>query len=92
MLNPDEIEKAENNSTVEIKINEERPWESFANHNVKAYQKGRYKFATVSLESFHDGIHDLIGTGHGVRSSFTGHMGDPRYAAVSVQSIPSRAS
>ena len=99
MLNPDEIKTADNDSTMKIKINQERTWDTFANHTVKTYQKNEnskeYSFATVSCESFHDGIHVLIGTGKpppGLESKFTGHMGDTGYAAVSGQLILSRCS
>ena len=94
MLNPDQIQKAVEDSTVEIKINEERSWESFANDKVLSYKiesgTHKYSFATVSCESFHDGIHVLIGTGSDPRMK--GHMGNPSYAAVSLPLIPSVSS
>ena len=102
MLNPDQIEKALYHPTVEIKINEERSWTSFANDSVLRYRSGGYSFATVSCESFHDGIHVLIGTGQDkkgksllpeeLQTISTGHMGDANYAAVSEQLISSRCS
>ena len=95
MLNPDQIEKASTNSDVEIIINEERSWESFANDTVPAYETQGYSFATVSCESFHDDIHSLIGTGGDdqeslpkkLRSKSEGHMGSPSFAAVSIHLI-----
>ena len=88
LLNPDQKQQALHNEKVEILINEERSWESFANDKVYGENiKGNY-FETVSLESFHDMIHVLLGTGGGHiapnRSGFKGHMGNPRYAAVSI--------
>ena len=94
MLNPDEKQKARNNEKVEVLINKERSWESFANDRVHEYAIKENVFATVSLESFHNGIHILLGTGMNLKgqsllprqlqSAFNGHMGDPRFAAVSI--------
>lgn len=97
MLNPDEKQKAHNNEKVEILINEERSWETFANDQFREDKiKGNY-FATVSLESFHNGIHLLLGTGRNLRnqshlppelqSGFQGHMGHPSFAAVSISGL-----
>ena len=101
-LNPDQTQEATRDHTVTISINEERSWESFANDRVAVFETKGYTFATVSCESFHDGIHLLIGTGKDhkdqsllpeeLRSSSTGHMGNPNYAAVSVYLIISRCS
>lgn len=61
-----------------------RTWESFASH----WQPGgkryiNYSDTSISLESWHDSIHGLVGNG-----SFGGHMGDPAIAGVK-QTIPS---
>lgn len=68
--------------------NESRSWASFATHNVMdpttdkpAISGGNTVWQSdtaVSLESWHDTIHGLIGTG--VR--YGGHMGDPAIAGV----------
>ena len=83
MLNPDHVVEPENSrpGAPKIAINELRGWGSFANHNSgwDTTIKGKV-YPTVSVESFHDGIHGLIGTGDGGR----GHMGNPTVAAVSV--------
>ena len=104
MLNPDQKEKAKGNPNLQIFVNEKRSWSSFANDHYQTDSIEGYSYATVSLESFHDGIHVLLGTGTKVdwdprsgkilferqghlpkelRSNFQGHMGDPRFAAVS---------
>ena len=66
------------------KINQIRPWSYFANHSAEYSMGGAQKFTvngqqwdTVSLESFHDGIHTLVGTGAGK----SGQMGSPSVAA-----------
>jgi len=70
--------------------NELRTWSSFSTHNVidpgtdkpKIQGNGDPVYQTdtaVSLESWHDKIHGLIGTGQG----YGGHMGDPAIAGVS---------
>jgi hypothetical protein len=70
--------------------NKLRTWSSFSTHNlidprtdkpildgnnVPKYQRD----TAVSLESWHDKIHGLIGTGQG----YGGHMADPSVAGVS---------
>jgi hypothetical protein len=92
MLNPDEKAKSLDSSKIEILINEERSWESFANDRVGVDSIRGHTYSTVSLESFHDGIHVLLGTGQGhldpqMKAGYTGHMGDPRFAAVSIDGI-----
>ena len=67
-----------------VQINDERSWDTFANHNIRSHQGSTKEYATVSLESFHDGIHGLIGTGN---DNMKGHMGDPRWAGVGVALI-----
>lgn len=57
MLNPDEV----NNTT--------RSWEVFANHYKTPGNTVRWD-SNVSLESWHDDIHVLVGTGDG----YAGHM------------------
>ena len=56
--------------------NKTRSWDAFANHyinqNPQAYQE-----SAISLESWHDDVHVLVGTGR-----YNGHMGDPSIAAV----------
>ena len=102
MLNPDEKQKALKNEKIEILINKERSWRSFANDSYPADEIEGYSFATVSLESFHDGIHVLLGTGINFedddllpeipRSGFTGHMGNPRFAAVRISGLHSNVT
>lgn len=69
--------------------NEARSWASFASHYVIDPQsqspmidrtgKPIYQSDTsISLESWHDDIHGLVGTGNGYR----GHMGNPAVAGV----------
>lgn len=60
------------------KDNKTREWMSFANHWVGgSKESGDRLDSSVSLESWHDGIHGLVGTG-----STTGHMGIIPFAAV----------
>ena len=60
------------------KDNKTREWMSFANHWVGgSKESGDRLDSSVSLESWHDGIHGLVGTG-----STAGHMGDIALAAV----------
>ena len=95
MLNPDEKQKARGsgNEKIEILINKERSWHSFANDRATEDVINGNSFATVSLESFHNGIHVLLGTGRNLkgdlvpeisRSGFQGHMGNPKFAAESI--------
>lgn len=83
MLNPDHTVAPLNSRRDEPKvaINEVRSWGAFANHSGgwQTTFNGRV-FPSVSVESFHDGIHGLIGTGDGS----SGHMGNPQVAAVSL--------
>ncbi len=81
MLSPDQKGKSLDQENVEIMINEERSWESFANDRKLTDTIRAHKYATVSLESWHDSLHIMVGTG---KDGYTGHMGDPAYAAVSV--------
>ncbi|OCL06437.1 hypothetical protein AOQ84DRAFT_355469 [Glonium stellatum] len=76
MLNPDEKAKSVGRS-MEILINEERSWESFANHSVGKRDIRGHTYSTVFLESFHDDIHLMLGTGN----TYAGHTGNPRCAA-----------
>ncbi|CAG8980482.1 hypothetical protein HYALB_00013118, partial [Hymenoscyphus albidus] len=67
--------------------NELRTWSSFSTHNVidprtdkPIIQGGDVVYqndTAVSLESWHDNIHGLVGTGQ----NFAGHMGNPAIAA-----------
>lgn len=85
MLNPDHFvtEKGRQSdpNAAKIAINEARDWRAFANHQqFKEETKIDGKtYPTVSVESWHDGIHVLLGGGQDV----AGHLGDPRVAAVS---------
>jgi hypothetical protein len=85
MLNPDHTVAPLNSrpGAPTVAINEVRNWAAFANHSGgwQTTFNGRV-FPSVSVESFHDGIHNLIGTG-GVRAGRAGHMGNPQVAAVS---------
>ena len=101
MLNPDlTAGDLGDKSTIKTeKINDYRNWEAFANRdeNNQVTIKGK-TFYSPSIESWHDGIHVLMGTGSwynggmpvfdpiasGVKnpSSRRGHMGQPRFAAV----------
>jgi hypothetical protein len=68
----------------EILVNEERSWESFANHDVQ-YDRIRGRvYATKSLESFHDTIHGIVGGG---AFGMGGQMGNPAFAAVSLAQL-----
>ena len=76
--------------------NRSRPWESFASHYVyepgtqepatepDPNKPGEFRFkrndTSVSLESWHDHIHNLVGTGSG----YGGHMADPAVAGVKI--------
>ena len=57
--------------------NRARSWSAFASHYINEDPKS-YQESAISLESWHDAIHGLVGTG-----SWPGHMGDPAIAAVS---------
>ena len=96
MLLPDQKAKSLDKADVSILINEERPWESFANNSVKVLNPkdgrqtegvwiDRHPYATVSLESFHDGIHVLLGTSRGNYQE--GQMGNPALAAVGARKV-----
>ena len=94
MLNPDQKQRADKNEKVEILINEERSWHSFANDRDSSEVIRGNKFATVSLESFHNGIHVMLGTGKNnwgetpeIQSRFRGHMGAPGFAAVKISML-----
>lgn len=71
LLNPAEVGIDEATGQ-EIKINDLRAWDVFAKHHPDNGALSRQ-----SLESWHDNIHNLVGTG--VRHS--GHMSDPSVAA-----------
>lgn len=60
--------------------NRARTWEAFANHFVNKVNSAQgFQPPSVSLESWHDQIHGLVGSG---RSA--GHMNDPAVASVSL--------
>jgi hypothetical protein len=85
MLNPDHTAtpSSPGSSAPKIFINEVRNWSAFANHSGEGKTTIEGKtYPTVSVESFHDGIHNLLGTGGGLGGA-PGHMGNPRVAAVS---------
>ncbi|KAI9706216.1 MAG: hypothetical protein M1820_004977 [Bogoriella megaspora] len=76
-----------------VAINEVRNWAAFANHSGGGQTKvdGR-TYPTVSVESFHDGIHNLLGTGGSawdndqlnrrkISRNAVGHMGNPTVAS-----------
>ena len=72
MLNPD-IEGSDNSTRENDKNrNEVRTWESFSNHTKANWD------AVVSIESWHDDIHVLVGSGGG----YGGHMTRSQVAAV----------
>ena len=79
MLSPDAKKQSLDSDRVEILINEERSWESFANDEIESEAIRGHDFATVSLESWHDGLHVLVGTG---QDQYRGQMGNPAFAAV----------
>ena len=81
MLNPDQKGGSLDHEKIEIMVNEERSWESFANDRNLTDTIRDHKYATVSLESWHDNLHVMIGTG---KDGCAGHMGNPAYAAVSM--------
>ena len=80
MLHPDVEASAAGYVGPGIKINDQRSCNNFDNNNAGLFEKDPKMYATVSLESFHDTIHGLIGTGNKTRH---GHMGNARYAGVS---------
>lgn len=65
LLSPDEVVLTSMNE--KIFINRVRPWSFFANHNdthnADMGVKDQILFKGVSLESWHDGIHTMIGQG-----------------------------
>ena len=81
MLSPDQKGKSLDQEKVEIMINEERSWESFANDSESTDPIRGHIYATISVESWHNSLHGMIGTG---KDGCTGHMGYPAYAAVSM--------
>lgn len=48
--------------------------------NSDRFSRGKYTDTRVSLESWHDDIHDLVGTG----DKCWGHMGEPSLAEVCI--------
>ena len=77
MLNPDEVDR----NGAQILVNQERPWTTFANDQVSFFESGEKMIATVSLESWHNSIHGLIGTGQlGRMKGPQGQMGNPAFA------------
>jgi len=98
MLNPDfKVEPfGDPAGGIAVAINELRSWPSFANANTRGRDTiDGLTYATVSIESFHNGIHNLLGTGargggdplaikRPEDTGFAGHMGDTSYAAVSL--------
>lgn len=87
MLNPDLKQSSPDDpNKVEILVNQERSWNSFANDTISSDPIKGYSYATVSVESFHDRIHNLLGTGAGLiqGQGYSGAIGNPRTAAVSV--------
>ncbi|KAI9789436.1 MAG: hypothetical protein M1835_001679 [Candelina submexicana] len=63
--------------------NDMRTWEAFARHWKEGHRGPDLDLDTdyqadtsISLETWHDDIHDLVGAGNG----WTGHMGDPSIA------------
>lgn len=97
MLNPDSVSpKFSGSRAPKVIINEVRSWSSFANHSGSPETFNGAVYPTVSVESFHDGIHTLLGIAtwgddlgndlvNRQKLSLTkeGHMGNPRVAAVS---------
>lgn len=101
MLNPDLTagDLGDKSSFKAAKINDYRNWEAFANRDManQVIIQGK-RFVSPSIESWHDGIHVLMGTGSwydggmpvfqgkGVdeenTSSMAGQMGNPNFAAV----------
>ena len=100
MLNPDEKGESLDKDKITVLVNQERSWDSFANDRVLSSEIRGHNYSTVSLESFHDGIHVLLGTGRDPTgksllgsqptNGYTGHMGNPAFAAVSIDSIDQR--
>lgn len=58
--------------------NQVRTWETFSNH------KAGNGNSTISLESWHDSIHNLVGSGIGS----TGQMARPQVAGVCSSYLP----
>lgn len=68
-------------SGVQVNINAVRTWEVFSNHSSSAQVNVNGNlYSSPSIESFHDRIHGLIGSGTG---GHAGQMGYPPWAAVS---------
>ena len=97
-LHPD-AKLADIKGQTEININQQRPWDAFAHHSYgtlledrkgnefRARQIDGRLYPVVSLESFHDSIHGIVGGGEwdstNKKWTYQGQMGDPAYAAVS---------
>ncbi|KAK4958258.1 hypothetical protein LTR10_004684 [Elasticomyces elasticus] len=71
LLNPAEIGLNQMTGR-SVKINQAKPWTVFASHAATSDE-----FAAQSLESWHDNIHNLVGSGKGK----AGAMSDPSVAA-----------
>ena len=72
MRDPEEYQKSWGDEAHKNRI---RSWDAFANHF--SPKTGAYQESAISLESWHDDIHGLVGSGR-----YRGHMGDPSIAAV----------
>ena len=66
--------------------NTTRPWDKFANHYMYKVRRGPNDFweADTSLESWHDQIHGLVGSGS---AGTDGHMGIVSVASVSAKDV-----
>ena len=86
MLHP--VGKAESKDLkgASVQIDDERDWNEFANHFVGTFDNKLTPYTNVSIESWHDQIHGLIGFGHDGKE---GDMGNPRYAGVSQKLVES---
>ena len=71
MLNPD-LDGSEKDLGSDGERNRVRTWETFSNHHAG------HRDPTISIESWHDYIHNLVGSGIGS----TGQMTRPQVAGV----------
>ena len=81
MRNPKKYQKSWGD---EAHKNKNRSWDAFANHLINQ-QPWTHQESAISLESWHDAIHVIVGSGR-----YSGHMGDTGIAAVRNSVLPRR--
>lgn len=77
MLNPDitaDKDISDRPTGTPVKVNDAKTWNQFANNSSNKVTVGNRVFAMPSLESWHDGIHVMLGTGqfHDPTRKFSG--------------------